>query len=281
MLQDVSHTHRDNIFAQAAMSKSAWHLATQVMDLYEQAKLKGQKLRLATLLHKPEFKQNYLSPIRSLSVSEQCSLLQRVVDLELSLSDMQTEANVVKQRSALQVAFQKLTNVQSWEEAQERFPHFTTAEQLNRFMHIDLKKNIPKTFSDFCHRAKNSDERMCFSGSSSSIAVRGVTANVVVSMPTEISGSLLRQVDATFNGASLVLSSFSDSASKELMENVAYTIKEVNSFFGCHQFVAAAVSSIDNFQQVSSIWQRAFGKSGGSYSLWQTQVAAKVHIFTF
>ena len=257
MLQETSHTHRDNIFSQAALSKPVWDLSVEVMDLYEQAKLKGQKLRLATLLHKPEFKQNYLTPIRSLPVSDQCSLLQRVVDMEFSLNDMQREATKLKQQLALKLAFVKLTNVQSWEEAQEEFPHFATEEQLSRFMQVDVKKNIPKSFTDFCHRARNSTEQNCPSGSS--FAVEGSVANVVVSQAAEISGSMIRQIDPAFNGASLIIAQFSESAAREAMENTAYTIKEINTFFGCHQFVAAAVCCVGNFQQVLPTWKRAFG----------------------
>ena len=41
-LQGVSQTYQDAILHQATLAKSVWDLATQVMDLYEQAKLKGQ-----------------------------------------------------------------------------------------------------------------------------------------------------------------------------------------------------------------------------------------------
>lgn len=242
------------------MSKSTWDLATQVMDLFEQAKLKGQKLRLASLIHKPEFKQNYLSSIRSLPVPEQCSLLQRVVDLELSLTELQVEATKKKQQSALQLAFQKLTNMETWEEAQEKYPLFVTEEQLSRFLHIDIKKTIPKSFSDFCHRAKSSKEQVC-SMDTTCIAVSGNTATVVVSKLTELSGSVIRQGNLSFNGASLVLTQFQDGTSRELIENIAYTFKEVNSSFGFHQFVAAAVSTVENFHQVSSTWKQAFGNA--------------------
>lgn len=178
---------QDNLFAQATLSKAAWDLATQVMDLYEQAKLKGQKLCLATLLHKSDFKQNYLTSIRSLS-GDQCAPLQRVVGLELSLSGLQAEANKIKQQSALKVAFAKLTNVQSWE---EKFPHFATDHQFEQFVHINLKKSIPKTFSDFCHRAKSCGSQSLVS-SSAVIKIRESTASMVVSMATEINGSLIR-----------------------------------------------------------------------------------------
>ena len=48
-----------------------------VIDLFENGKLKSQKLNLASLLSKPE---QYLAPIRALDVDEQCTSLQRVID---------------------------------------------------------------------------------------------------------------------------------------------------------------------------------------------------------
>lgn len=35
----------------------------QIMNFYEERKLKGQKLNLSKLLSKPEFKQQYIAPI--------------------------------------------------------------------------------------------------------------------------------------------------------------------------------------------------------------------------
>ncbi len=226
------------------------------MDLYEEAKLKGQKLRLATLLHKPEFKQNYLTPIRCLGQRDQCHLLERVVNLELSLSELQTEANQLKQQMALKSAFVKLTNSETWERAQEMFPHFATEEQLTRFLNSDLKKSIPKTFSDFCHRAKCSTAQYEASGIGH-LTIRGNTVSTLVSPITEINGNLIKQVDPTFTRASLILLSLPDVASAE---NVAYTtINEVNSFFGCHHYIAAVMSTLETSQQIAETWKKAFG----------------------
>ena len=122
---------------------------------------------MATLLHKPEFKQHYLSPIRTLKVEDQCHLLQRVISNEITLSELQREANRIKQKIALKAAFTTLTNVDSWDEAMDKFPHFTTDEHLDRFMNVDIRKNIPKTFADFCQRAKN-----CTSGNLQSNTTR-------------------------------------------------------------------------------------------------------------
>ena len=84
-------------------------------------------------------------------------------------------------------------------------------------------------------------------------------ANLAVSQGTEISGSLIRQIDQAFHGASLIITQFTESTAREVVENTAYAVKEVNAFFGCHQFVVAAVSCVGNFQQVLPTWKRAFG----------------------
>lgn len=76
--QGISNTHKDAIFSQASFTKNVWDLAVEVMDLFEHAKLKGQKLNLSTLLTKPEFKQQYFAPIRRLGEEEQCYLLTKV-----------------------------------------------------------------------------------------------------------------------------------------------------------------------------------------------------------
>ena len=83
--------------------------------------------------------------------------------------------------------------------------------------------------------------------------------NVVVSQAAEISGSMIQQIHPAFNEASLIITQFFESAARKAMENTAYTIKEGNTFFSCHQFVAAAVHRVENFQQVLPTWKRAFG----------------------
>ena len=67
----MSNTHKDAIFFQASLPKRVWGVAVKVMDLFENAKLKGQKLNLSTLTTKPEFKQQYLAPIRCMEEADQ------------------------------------------------------------------------------------------------------------------------------------------------------------------------------------------------------------------
>ncbi len=182
----------------------------KVIDLYEQAKLKGQKLNLSSLLTKPEFKQQYLAPIRALEENDQCLLLNKVIDKTISLAELKTESSNIKQLHSLRVAFIRLTNADSWEDAKVKFPDFATDEQLLKFIHLDLKKAIPKSFSDFCLRAKNSADTPRFQSSAFTTSFNAVSAHVLQAKFTEISGTKIKGEDPSFTGATLALASFEE-----------------------------------------------------------------------
>ena len=136
--------------------------------------LRGQKLNLATLISKPEFKQQYFAPIRSLDADDQADLLSKVVGGELSLGELKTEAQERKQMKLLRTTFTKLTNCESWLDAQDRFPQYA---KLRQYLHIDLKKALPQSFIEFCTRAKSagsSEATVCIRyGSLSAIVLEG------------------------------------------------------------------------------------------------------------
>ena len=94
--QEISATHRDSIFSPSSMPKIVWDLAVDVMDLFEKAKLKDQKLRSSSTNAKPDFKQQYLTPIRCLELNDQCSLLDRCRNGSLSLKEIKNEAENFK-----------------------------------------------------------------------------------------------------------------------------------------------------------------------------------------
>ncbi len=189
------------MLSQACLSKRTWNLAVHVMDMFEQSKLKGQKLKLSNLLQKPEFKQNYLAPIRTLSETEQCNLLSEVISKEILLSDLQRRSNQIKQEKALKNAFVRMTNVGAWEEALQKYPQFTTKDQLERFMTVDMKKSVPKSFSDFCQRAMISECELSDTASTpSSLTINGTTAIVVELSPLDISGTLLKSCPSIHRG---------------------------------------------------------------------------------
>jgi len=138
------------------LPKPVWDLLIQIMDLFEEGKLKGQKLNLSKLLSKPEFKQQYIAPIQALSEDDQCALLQRVVQKGISLNELKELSASKKSMYTLKTLFVKLTNSDTWEKTVEIFPAYATEAKLSRFLGCDLK-NIPKPFLDFCHQAKISE----------------------------------------------------------------------------------------------------------------------------
>ena len=187
-----------------------WGLVVQVMDRFELAKLKGQKLNLATLMSKPEFKQQYLAPIRCLDEEDQCALLQMVIDEKCSLAELKSEAAKRKQMKALHTAFVRLTNSESWESAQELYPQFANEQQLSKYIHVDLKKSVPQSFADFCQRAKAFDEA---ADSIDSLVVQYKTVSAVViesAKVTEISGQQIRKAQSSFRGANLIVATVED-----------------------------------------------------------------------
>ena len=60
----------------------------KVMDIFEMGSLKDQKLNVKQLVLKPEFKQQYLAPLRALSIDDQYSILTKVVQKEIPLNSI-------------------------------------------------------------------------------------------------------------------------------------------------------------------------------------------------
>ena len=188
------------------MQKSVWELAVTVMDMHEQSKLKGQKLRLSTLLSKPEFKQQYFAPIRAMEEKEQYKLLQRVINGELSIVDLKQAAVEVKQLESLKLAFLRSTNIDSWECAQDRLPLFANEDQLKKFSKINTGKAIPKSFIEFCSRAKQSEGQNPDSGIE--IQLKDANGYVITSKLTELSSYSIKQVFGAFSGSKLTINFF-------------------------------------------------------------------------
>lgn len=140
------------------MPKQVWDLAVDIMNLFEKAKLKDQKLRSAKATTKPDFKQQYLAPIRSLSSVDQCFLLERCKNGHLSVKELKIQADALKKMNTLKKCFVKLTNSRNWEDALNRFPRFACETQLKKFVSLDFSREFPRPFEDFCKRAKSCEQ---------------------------------------------------------------------------------------------------------------------------
>lgn len=214
----MSNTHRDAIYSQASLPIRVWELVVEVMDLFEKVKLKGQKLNLSSLLTKPEFKQQYLAPIRRLEEEDQISLLGKVVRGEWSLQELKTGAAEVKQMMAVKTAFLRLTNTRTWQEAEEKYPTFACESQMLHFIRLDLSKAIPQCFTDFCTRAKLSEGQSNSAVADSVLVQHGsFAACVVESKMAELSGQRIKAAYPNFHGANLTLTSFKEVLVKDLL----------------------------------------------------------------
>ena len=120
-----------------------WDIAAEVMDMYEKFKLKGQRAQCGLKTCKPEFKQQALAPLHRLSLSDQCSLLLRCKNNELSLAEMKKEADTLKKLETLKKTIVKLTNSKSWEDPETNLQPFASVGELKKFTSLDIAKEIP------------------------------------------------------------------------------------------------------------------------------------------
>ena len=181
------------------------------MDLFQEAKLKGQKLKLSTLLSKPDFKQQYLAPIRTLEKPGQCLLLQKVIDRELSIHELKEAAAEMKTMAALKQCFLKLVNIDSWEEAEDKLPQFARLKQLKKFSKFNISQGIPQSFQEFCTRAKQSQSPIALeSMDATHICLDDAHCYVIESKFTEMCGSKIANIYTSFNGAHLIITSLSE-----------------------------------------------------------------------
>ena len=106
----------------------------QVMALFERGGLKDQKLNAKHLIAKPEFKQQYLTPLRSLPTGNQIAILQKVMHKQASLNELKVLARNAKQLCTLKTLFIRLTNTSNWEEASQKYPYQATVICPNLFL---------------------------------------------------------------------------------------------------------------------------------------------------
>lgn len=112
------------------------------MDMYEDGALKDQKLNKKHLISTPEFKQHLLQPLHNLQVQFQATILQKVIDEEISLKELKDEAVLFRALETVKRAFIRCTNSQSWGDATQKFPAFTAEDRLAQFMKLDFRHSI-------------------------------------------------------------------------------------------------------------------------------------------
>jgi len=151
--QYVSKAYRNEVLRLACVSQPIWEMYIQAFEAFENGNLKGQKLTKKQLMTKPEIKQTQFQCLLPLKEATQAELLGRLVSNEITLKEMKQRAAKEKKMCDLKDRFLHLTNCKKWEEAEERFPQHATEKALEQFMTLDLGKETPHVFSQFCASA--------------------------------------------------------------------------------------------------------------------------------
>lgn len=183
----------------------------QVMDAFEETELEKKRKKDVTFA-KPEFKQHFLAPIRSLSVEDQVELLTHCLEdrENISLPELKKEAALLKQLGTLKKKFAQLTNSKVWENSVTLYPLHARESELKKFISLDFSKGVPKTFSDFCKRAKGSKDNVNRSQSLSSdifVQKNETSAYTINEKSCELTSNVISSIFPEFEGANLVVAS--------------------------------------------------------------------------
>lgn len=126
-------------------------LPNQSFDVLKQvyyAELKSQSVprsKKGTIGKHLDLKGSQFKCLRGLEVPEVHRLLIEL-NSKISLKEMGNECATIKQMQKVQVAFIRGTNCKNWDEPCERFPLFTTAEQLEPFKKLNFSgKTLPRS----------------------------------------------------------------------------------------------------------------------------------------
>ena len=145
------------IFHLAMLPAGIFGTVRVIFDKYSKGLLKGQKLPwLKKATPKAlELKGSNFKCLRGIKTSNAHSLLKEVSDGSMSFSEFQGQCQTVKQLCKIQTAFAKATHCESWDEACEKFPSFTTSDKLEPFKKLNFSvPTIPEEFMKFCQSAQ-------------------------------------------------------------------------------------------------------------------------------
>ena len=148
--------------------------------------------------------QGLLKPVGCLSLNDQCSLLLRCKNKEISLNELKEEADMLKKLEALKNSFYKLTNAKSWEDVQAQFQSFASECELQKFLLLDFSKEVPSSFVNFCHRAKSTVENEQSDIEHHVVKHQGLVACILQQNLDELSGHAITSAYSEFHGADMI-----------------------------------------------------------------------------
>ncbi|XP_028417131.1 uncharacterized protein LOC114541406 [Dendronephthya gigantea] len=243
-----SETALSNVFFAASdLNDAVYDSLLNIMEMYGKMELKKQRASKKALKEgtafscKLDFPYIKLKCLRGdLTQDEILNLLQKLMEKEFSLPEMESEITRMKEMRALQNYFVKQADCISWTEAKERYPNYTSEEVLQGFRG-SIVRGVPKeTFRQFVRRALAEQSAQSPGCEDEKIKI------ILMDCLTELTHSSLAESVPTFNGASLV---FTDLPKKWTADNIGVftrLMKSVNLRNGVDNFRFILFPTIQN-----------------------------------
>lgn len=148
------------IFYLASLPDNSFNALKEIFSLFSKGKLKEQTVshsKKGTASKPPDLKASNFKCLRGIELSVVNRLLMELKGKQISLREMSSECGSIKQLHKVQKAFVKGTNSSSWEDAQQKWPNYCTANQLEPFKKLNFSGSVlPESFLHFCQRAVSS-----------------------------------------------------------------------------------------------------------------------------
>jgi mannosyltransferase OCH1-like enzyme len=149
------------VFHLASLPSPTFALISTIFDEYSKGMLKGQKLPRSKKSPSKvlELKGSNFKCLRGIEPSVAESLLSEISEGEMSLSELQIQCQDIKQLGKIQSSFIKATNCPSWKDAYEKYPLFTSSDNLEPFKKLNFNQpTIPDDFIKYCQLAMKKQE---------------------------------------------------------------------------------------------------------------------------
>ena len=151
------------IFYMASLPNDCFGVLRDIYSMYQRGQLKGQHLprtKKGPSPKSPDLKGSQFKCLRGIEFSTVYRLLMEIKKKQISMKELCCESNSMKQLQRVQMGFVKKTNCSGWAEAQQRFPSFATAQQLEPFKNLSFAGNtLPESLLRFCQQALECEKR--------------------------------------------------------------------------------------------------------------------------
>lgn len=226
----------------AALDAELFRMLQEVLKLYSNGKLKGQKLSMTEIINGPDMKPYVLSTLPALPTSAIMHMLTEVKECRMTIGEMQKEAKLLNKLHTVQRMFMDLLGLRSWNDAREQYPHVTQRQVLEHFCQFNLR-STPAELKVFCSqlmREKDSVSTATFRGRN------GVLAYPLLCDAGVLDGEQIARDVPSFSGAALVILDMPQDWNGADVKKFVNTITSININHQMDDFTVAVLSPLKN-----------------------------------